>query len=91
MEQELLVREAAIRQEGNEFSLVLIVNAAINEDHARQLGDNFVRMVKTFSDDDPPGQTIGTGKYDYLIGIYTATEEQVALGAKSRISDRISW
>ncbi len=67
------------------------MNTATNEDYARQLGDNFVRMVKAFSDDDPPGQTIGTGKYDYLISIYTSAEERVALGAKSRISDRISW
>ena len=86
-----LVRDAAISQDGSSVNLVLIVDYAIDPDYARQLGDNFVRLAKTFLRDDAPGKAIGTGKYDYLIGIYYPNEKQLALGAKSRVSDRISW
>ena len=86
-----LVRDAAMTQDGNQVSLVLIVDYAIDPDYARQLGDNFVRLAKSFLKDDPPGKAIGRGKYDYLIRVYYPNEKRLALGAKSRVSDRISW
>ena len=73
------------------MNLVLVVGAATSEARAKQLGDNFVRMYKSLSDDDPPGPTIGAGKYDYLIGVYTPSEKQIALGAKVSFADRITW
>ena len=85
------VLDAAISQRGDQMSLVLIVHSATNESSARLLGDNFVRLYKSLSDDEPPGSSIGRGKYDYLIGVYYPNEKKVAQGAKSRASDRISW
>ncbi len=85
------VRDAAISQDGDTYSLVLVVDRATSTERAKELGDNFVRMVKSFGPDDSPGQEIGSGTYDYLIGIYYPDGEQVALGAKSRISTRITW
>ena len=41
--QSILIRDAAFKQEGCKISLVLIVNAAITEEHAKELGDDFVR------------------------------------------------
>ena len=64
---------------------------ATSVDYARQLGDHFVRMLKSFSDDDPPGKTIGSGKYDYLIGVYYPNEKAITQGAKARFADRITW
>lgn len=91
IKQQPLVLDAAISQDGNTFSLVLVVNRATNQTGARQLGDNFVRMLKTFSDDDNPGREIGRGKYDYLIGVYYSDRTQVALGAKAAGATRIRW
>ena len=91
IKQQPLVLDAAISQDGNTFSLVLVVNRATNQTGARQLGDNFVRMLKTFSDDDNPGREIGQGKYDYLIGVYYSDRTQVALGAKAAGATRIRW
>ena len=91
MKQNPGVLDAAISQQGERVSLVLIVDPLTNESGARQLGDNFVRMFKSLSDDEPPGRSIGRGKYDYLIGVYYPNEKKVAQGAKSRASDRISW
>ena len=91
MKQNPGVLDAAISQQGERVSLVLIVHPITNESRARQLGDNFVRLYKSLSDDEPPGRSIGRGKYDYLIGVYYPNEKRVAQGAKSRSSGRISW
>ncbi len=86
-----LVRDAAISQEGRNLNLVVVVNAAASEEYAKEVGENFVRLVKTFGPEEAPGKDIGEGLYDYLIGVYTPSEEQIALGAKVRSSTRITW
>ena len=85
------VLDAAASKDGNQVSLVLIVRPLTNKSTAMQQGDNFVRLYKSLSDDESPGQSIGRGKYDYLIGIYYPNKDKLAQGAKSRASDRISW
>ena len=85
------VRDCSVSRDRDNINLVVIVGAATNEATAKNLGDNFVRLYKSFSDDDPPGRAIGPGKYNYLVGVYTPSEEKIALGAKSRTSDRITW
>ena len=85
------VREAAISQDGKTLSLVIIVDFATDPDYAKQLGDNFVRLTKSFLKDGVPGKQIGRGRYDYLIGVYYPNEQKVALGAKASSADRISW
>ncbi len=56
-----LVRDAAVSQKGDQLSLVLIVGFATNTQHAKELGENFVRMTKSLSPDSSPGREIGTG------------------------------
>lgn len=56
IEQELLVRDAAILIEDRQIVLALAVNRAITEQAARQLGENFLRFfsgaVSRWSDDE---------------------------------------
>ena len=85
------VIDAVIVQEDQTISLVLLVGYATNTARAKELGDNFVRLYKSLSDDDAPGKSIGRGKYDYLIGVYYPDEKQIVLGAKARSADRITW
>lgn len=86
-----LVRDAAISQEDETLSLVIIANAAINEEYAKELADSFVRLVKTFSEDVSPGKEIGKGIYDYLVGVYTPSEEEIVIGYKNKDLDHITW
>ena len=86
-----LVSDAAITQDGRNLSLVLVVNAAASEEYAKELGSNFVRLVKTFGPEEAPGREIGEGIYDYLVGVYTPAEEQIALGAKVSFARSITW
>ena len=85
------VRDAAISQDGKTLSLVIIIDYMTDPDYAKQLGDNFVRLTKSFLKDGVPGKQIGRGRYDYLIGVYHPNEQEVALGAKANSADRISW
>ena len=87
-----LVRDAAIRQDGNELRLVIVVSPAANGEYAKELGEVFVRRVKGLSPDDPPSKDIGRGIYDYLVGVFYPTGERpIAQGAKVSFSTRISW
>ncbi len=92
IKQHMEVRDAAITQKGRKLSLVLIVNFGTTEARARVLGDNFVRLVKTFSkEEQAPGKDIGAGVYDYFIGVYDPNEREIALGAKVDFARRITW
>ena len=84
------MRDAAIAKDGNKVSIALEMYAAINEDYAKQIGDNFVRQVKAMSDDENPGKAIGKGKYDYLNAIGYA-DQVLYRGAKARNSASITW
>ena len=85
------VLDAAVSQDGVQLSLVLVVSTGVDSQRARTLGENFVRLVKSLSPDDPPGAEIGEGIYDYLIGVYYPNEKKVAQGAKSRVARSVSW
>ena len=86
------VLEASIAQDGEDLSLAIKVPYAMSAERARQLGDNFVRMVKTISKDgEAPGTAIGRGEYDYLITVFMPNGSPIAQGAKVGSSPRITW
>lgn len=85
------VQDAAIEQDGNILSLALIVEYATNEETAKDLGDSFVRMVKSTNGDTPPGKEIGSGIYTYYIGVFYPDESEVISGAKCGMCESIYW
>ena len=85
------VRDAAISQNGQDLSLAVMVDYATSVVRAKELGDNFVRMTKSFGPGPTPGKEIGKGVFDYLITVIYPNEEIVALGAKVRFSPKITW
>ena len=94
IEQEPEVIDAHVAQKTGDLrkvTLAIIVRAGTSERRAKELGDNFVRLFKTLSDDDSPGKEIGRGKYDYLVGIYDRRQNNIAMGAKIDIATSISW
>ena len=86
-----LVIDTAIKQEGRDISLVIVVNGSISKQRAKELGDNFVRLIKTFSKDKVPGEKIGDGIYNYLIGVYDPEENNIVLGTKVYTAEQITW
>lgn len=91
IELEADVIDAAVSQSGRKLTLALVVRSGMSEGRARQLGDSFVRLVKTFGPDDSPSSEIGRGRYDYLVGVQTIDGARIATGAKDATSPRIAW
>ena len=85
------VRDAHIGQEGCDLSLTVVVNAATGELDAKELGDRFVRLTKSFGPGPEPAQFVGKGIYNYTVGVFTAAEKRLAMGAKARGARDISW
>lgn len=91
IELEADVIDASISQEGEKLALAIIVRNGTSKGRAQQLGDNFVRMAKTFGPDSNPSKEIGRGQYDYLVGVRSVDGTDIARGAKLGFSPRITW
>lgn len=93
------VLDAAVRQEGLQLSLALIVLSGTSEQRAKELGDNFVRLIKSLgfigtpTGEQPPQpeKRIGKGPFTYLIGVYRPDESRIVTGAKVAGADHITW
>lgn len=88
---ETVVRDAGIFQDGCDLKLVLVVNSATTKTYALELGDRFVRLTKALGPGPSPNQEIGKGIYNYLVGVFTSSEERLALGAKVAEAVRLTW
>ena len=90
--QQSLVRDAAIVQDGCLLKLAILANPIVTKDHAKQLGDNFVRLTKTFGPGQNPGREIGAGVYEYMVGVYeSGSQKNIVLGGKSPRGKSIRW
>ena len=85
------VKDAAVVQEGRNLDLSITVDYATPEENARELGNNFVRLIQTLGPEAMPGAVVGKGMFNYLVGVYYPSEEMLAMGTKPRTSDRITW
>ena len=86
-----LVNEASISQDGQRLSLSIVVRVETTQDNAQELGDNFVRLIKTFGPEALPGREIGSGIFDYEITVAYADGTRIAQGAKDSAGIKIAW
>ena len=90
-----MVIDAAITKEGRTFSLSIIVNESTNSILAKNLGENFIRQLKALipnSIEPNPMNDIGSGNYNYIVGVYgNLTKEKICIGAKASSSRNIRW
>lgn len=85
------VVDAAVTQDEDRLSLVLVVEPNTSVERAQALGDNFVRQVKLHGPDSNPSKEIGDGEYDYLVGVYSPDETLITQGIKAASSDQVRW
>jgi len=85
------VVEATLVQSGISVTLDLVVGGAVSEERAKELGDQFVRVVKRRGPDHRPVNQLGTGSLDYAITVLHPGELQIAKGIKRRVATQISW
>lgn len=91
------VLDADLVQDGYTLSLAIIVPAATSQARAKELGEAFVRLVKTFGlmdsgkSEPAPGKEIGEGIFDYLITVASPGQTIIVQGAKVREATHITW
>ncbi len=85
------VNKASISQDGQRLSLGLVVGPETTPDKAQVLGDNFVRLVKTFGPEAFPGREIGSGIFNYAINVVYADGTRIAQGSKDSTDTSIAW
>ena len=83
------MHDAAIARVGDAVGLVLVVNDATSEEYARTLGENFIRLCKTLSGDNP-GYSL-KGRYDYLVTVFYPDGSVFVRGATVASSATMPW
>lgn len=90
-----LVKDAHIEVKGNKVTLAIVVNAAMNEERAKEVGDNFVRFLNTMVDGTEPATKHYLGSlwdhYDLHVGVGTGPDNFIVQGAKVAGAKRIMW
>lgn len=81
------------RGDSSTFHLGVSINCAATTEYAREVGDNFVRLVVTLGPDGGnPSIEIGPTRYNYLVIVYCSSNgEERALGGKVDFARRIAW
>jgi len=82
---------AAVEQKGRKLTLAVVVPFGSAESAARDAGDNFVRVVKSFGPEPAPAEEIGRGDFDYLVTVVYPDKTVIVRGAKASSSPRITW
>ena len=92
--QEGVVAAVINQSEGRRLNLVITVRDGTNETRARELGENFVRLVKDIGPDiDPLPDEVGAGHpgYNYLVRVNLPDGKAAALGDKRWDLVSILW
>ena len=84
------VADATLSQSGVSVTLDLVVLSTVSEERAKELGDQFVRVVKRRGPDHRPVNQLGTGTLDYAITV-SYPDGEISKGSKVRIATQISW
>lgn len=94
MKQDPLVKDAYISVEGDRITLALQVNAATSEDKAKELGENFARLLASLSGAGAPTKEYLGGLWDSYtlqIGVGTGPDNFIVQGAKVPTGKTIKW
>lgn len=87
------VVSASMGQAESHLYLVVVVKPGTSSNVARNMGDNFVRMVKRFGPDTAPRKEIGHGKYNYhvKVKVLSPTIRTLVSGYKADDDIGIAW
>lgn len=89
-----------VSEEDHEITLAIIVNNATNEEHAKELGDNFARAlasgVSIYSEENiesPSKDFLGElyEVYDLDIGVGTSPDDFITRGYMTSGGSNITW
>ncbi|MEH6965354.1 hypothetical protein [Priestia megaterium] len=89
-----LVEDAAVSLKDEKISMAVIVNSATDKEKAKEIGDNFVRQLGSFSDGKVPTKDYYGeiyDQYDLLISVGNSAQDIIVSGAKVKEASKITW
>ena len=84
-------RDAAIAPNGTTINLAFEVPFGTSEAMAKKMGESFLRLVKSQSNDESPGKEVGPGHFTYHVGAFSPDQKWLVQGAKLASARRITW
>jgi hypothetical protein len=85
------VQRAYIVQRDSVIRLHMVVNDGTWKSSSKNLGENLVRLAKTYLGDVVPQKALGTGIFDYELTVTTASNNWFLRGQKPKSRDDIDW
>lgn len=86
------VKDAGITQKEDKLSLVVIMSYGTTVAYAKNIGDNFVRLIKSYNEiEEGPHKEIGEGVFEYAIFVVDPNEKDIASGIKLASQKDIIW
>ncbi len=85
------ILDASIYQKGKVVMIILIADYGTSKQYARRMGDNLIRMLKSFSVDSSPNNRIGPGIYEYHVKVTMPSQKILAEGVKLDIGHNLKW
>ena len=85
------VIDAVLTQQRSNIKLVLTVENKTSKERAKELGESYIRLVKTFSRDINPNKKIGKGIYNYFVRVNNPNKEIIITGIKENTAEFITW
>ena len=85
------VEAATLTEDEGQVGIVLMLESTTHVGVAARLGDNAVRMAKSFLEPGTVGKQVGKGAHEYIIEVYRSDGEPIAKGRKSKGSKDIRW
>lgn len=85
------VIEADLMQKGSKIELVITVESKTSMERAKELGESYIRLVKTFSMDINPNKKLGKGIYNYSVIVNKSKKDIIIIGIKENTAEFITW
>ena len=83
--------DAVIKIKDDSINLAFSVLHGTSEDEAKKIGDNFLRLVMSLSNDESPAADLPRGKFSYMIGALTPDQKWLVMGHKRKGVPKIAW
>ena len=83
--------DAAIGFKDDSINLAFGVPFGTTKEQAKQIGENFVRLTMSLSNDSNPDANLVKGEFSYMVGAYTPDQKWLVMGHKRATLPKITW
>lgn len=83
--------DAVIKIKEDSINLAFSVPFGTTKEEAKQIGENFVRLTMTLSNDENPNASLVKGRFSYMVGAMTPDQKWLVMGQKTSSFSKVIW